>query len=77
MLICRFWVSIVKDNENWPLVLKNSARRGFLALGSNGKTYSWPKGRKTLDHPDLDHFQKLFEIVEFLYGYQSHRYISF
>jgi hypothetical protein len=33
MAICHFSISVEKDNENWLLVLKNSARRGFLALG--------------------------------------------
>jgi hypothetical protein len=37
MVICLFWKSIVKDNENWLLVFQNSSRRGFLALGPNGK----------------------------------------
>jgi hypothetical protein len=27
-----------KDNKNWLVVSKNSARRGFVALGSNMKT---------------------------------------
>jgi hypothetical protein len=38
MVICHAQISIVKDNENWLLVLKNTARRGFLAIGSNRKT---------------------------------------
>jgi hypothetical protein len=38
MVICHFWISIVKDNENWPLDFKNSARSGFLALRYGGKT---------------------------------------
>jgi hypothetical protein len=37
--ICHFWISIVKDKGNCLLVFKNSARRGFLALGSNGKLF--------------------------------------
>jgi hypothetical protein len=37
MVICNFWISIVKNNENWLLVLKNSARWGFLSLGSTKK----------------------------------------
>jgi hypothetical protein len=46
MVICRFSINIVKDDENWLLVLKNSARRGFLALGSNGKTILFPREEK-------------------------------
>jgi hypothetical protein len=38
-----FWGSVVKDNENWLLVLKNCARRGFLVLGSNGSTILGPR----------------------------------
>jgi hypothetical protein len=33
----------VKDNENWLLVLNNSAGRGFPSLGSNGKIVLCPK----------------------------------
>jgi hypothetical protein len=39
MVICHFRISIVKDNENWLLVFKDSARRGFLALGANEKIF--------------------------------------
>jgi hypothetical protein len=42
MVICHFWIIIVKDNENWLLVFKNSDRRGFLALGSYGKIITGP-----------------------------------
>jgi hypothetical protein len=35
MVICHFSISTVKDNENRLLVFKNSARRVFLAIGSN------------------------------------------
>jgi hypothetical protein len=35
-----------KDNENWLLVFKKSAKRGFLALGSNGKTILGPREEK-------------------------------
>jgi hypothetical protein len=38
MVICNFGINIVTDNENWLLFLKNSVRRDFLALGSNGNT---------------------------------------
>jgi hypothetical protein len=31
-------MSIVKDNGNWLLFLKNSSRRGFFALGSKVRT---------------------------------------
>jgi hypothetical protein len=37
---------IVTDNENWLLVYKNNARRGFLALGSNGKIILDPREEK-------------------------------
>jgi hypothetical protein len=33
-----FLKSIVKDKANWLLVIKNSARRDFLAIGSSEKT---------------------------------------
>jgi hypothetical protein len=51
MVICHFWISIVKNNANWLLVFKNSARRGFLALESSRKTILGPweeKGCTTL-----------------------------
>jgi hypothetical protein len=32
-------MSVVKDNEDWLLVLKNSAIGGFLALRSKGKLF--------------------------------------
>jgi hypothetical protein len=50
-IICHLRIRTVKD-KNSLLVFKNSARRSFLAFGSNGKNYSWSEGRKTLDHPD-------------------------
>jgi hypothetical protein len=43
MVICHFRIGIVKDNENWLLILKNTARRVLLALGSNGKTILGPR----------------------------------
>jgi hypothetical protein len=36
-------MSTVIDNENWLLFFKYSARRGFQALGSNGKTILGPR----------------------------------
>jgi hypothetical protein len=44
-----------KNNENWLLVLKTNARRGLLALGSNGKIVFAPEGGgvEKLDHPLL------------------------
>jgi hypothetical protein len=48
VVICYFWVAIVKDNENWLLVFKNNARRGFLAHGSNGKA-TLARGRKDVE----------------------------
>jgi hypothetical protein len=54
-VICRFWISTVKDNGNWLLVFKNCSRRGFLALPFNSKTI--PGRRKKivglLDHRGL------------------------
>jgi hypothetical protein len=38
---------IAEDNENWLLIFKNSARRGFLASGSNGKTILGPREEKS------------------------------
>jgi hypothetical protein len=38
MIICHFRISIAEDNEISSLVFKNNARRGLLALRSNGKT---------------------------------------
>jgi hypothetical protein len=46
-VICHFLISIVKDNENWLLFFKNSARRGFLALGPYGKTILNPREEKS------------------------------
>jgi hypothetical protein len=46
MVICIFWISIVKDNKDWLLDFKNSARRGILAFGSNGKTILGPRDEK-------------------------------
>jgi hypothetical protein len=55
MVIFHFWISIVKDNENWLLVFKNSAMWGGGVSWHLGpmENYSWPKRRKTLDHPVL------------------------
>jgi hypothetical protein len=36
MFTCHFSISVVQDIV-WLFVFKNSARRDFLALGSNGK----------------------------------------
>jgi hypothetical protein len=47
MAICHFCVSIVKDNENWPLLFKSSVTRGFLAFESNGKTILSPREEKS------------------------------
>lgn len=38
MVIRRLGIGTVKVNENWLLVLKNSARRDCLTFGSSGKT---------------------------------------
>jgi hypothetical protein len=46
-----FVKSIVKDDENWLLVIRNSARMGFFALGSNWKTILGSEERNKLDHP--------------------------
>jgi hypothetical protein len=40
---------IISNNENWQEVFKN-AKRGFLALRSNGKIILDPRN-KTLDNP--------------------------
>jgi hypothetical protein len=42
MAVPNFWISIVKYNENWLLFIKNSARKGFMALGFNGKIIFGP-----------------------------------
>jgi hypothetical protein len=34
---------IVRDKEKWGLVFKISARKGFLALMSNGRTILGPR----------------------------------
>jgi hypothetical protein len=44
--ICLFWISIFRHNEHWLLVFKTSARRDFLALGSNRKTLLGPREEK-------------------------------
>jgi hypothetical protein len=43
-------MSIIKDNENWPLISKSSARKGFFAFGSNRKTILGPRVEE-FDHP--------------------------
>jgi hypothetical protein len=44
MIICHFWLSIVKNNEHWLLDFKNSVWRGFLVFGSNWKLFLvWEK----------------------------------
>jgi hypothetical protein len=50
MVICHFQIIIVKDNEKWLLVFKNSASRCFLALAFNKKE---ERGKKTIYHPAL------------------------
>jgi hypothetical protein len=40
-------LSIVKDNENWQTVFKNSVMMGFLALGSSGTTILDPREEKS------------------------------
>jgi hypothetical protein len=46
MVIRHFWTTVVQDNEKWLLVFKNSARRGFLALGSNVRIILGPREEK-------------------------------
>jgi hypothetical protein len=46
-IMFNFQINIVKDTENWLLVLKNCARWGFLALGANGKTILGPREEKS------------------------------
>jgi hypothetical protein len=50
MGIFNFFVGrpIIKDEENWLTVLKSSARRGFMILGSNGKAIFDPGEEKCL-----------------------------
>jgi hypothetical protein len=31
IVICRFWISIIKDNKNWLLLFKNRVKRAFVA----------------------------------------------
>jgi hypothetical protein len=38
---------MVKDYDSWILVFKNSAGRGFLALGSIGKTILGPREERS------------------------------
>jgi hypothetical protein len=45
VVICDFWIS---NNENWHLVLKNSAKRGLLALVYNSSTILGPKKRNVV-----------------------------
>jgi hypothetical protein len=47
MVLFNFLRSIVKDSENWLLVFRNTARRGFLDLGSNRKTILGPREGKS------------------------------
>lgn len=46
IVICNFWINTVKDNKNWLLVFKNSAWRGFLALGPYGEIILRPKEKE-------------------------------
>jgi hypothetical protein len=47
--ICHFWINIVKDNENWILVFKNSAKRSTWHLDAMGSlvdfhdAFSWTR----------------------------------
>jgi hypothetical protein len=53
MVICNFWIDIVKDNKNWLVVLKNSAKRSFLAFGFNEKTILGTRVEMKLDNAAL------------------------
>jgi hypothetical protein len=53
-------MSVVQDKENWLLILKNNAKKQFLVLWVKRENYSWPEGRKKLDHPDLVHGYQRF-----------------
>lgn len=48
-VVCHFWISIVKGNENCLFVLKGSEMRACLALGSNRKATVGPKEER-FDH---------------------------
>jgi hypothetical protein len=51
-LVCYFWIGIANITKIGYLK-RNSARRGFLALGLTGKLF-FPEGKRKLDHPELD-----------------------
>lgn len=53
VVIFRLWIRVIKDNEHWLLVLKNSVRSFFLVRGSKGKSIFYTK-KKHLDHPELN-----------------------
>lgn len=38
MVIQNYWISIDRNNINWLLIFKTSARRGLMALAFNMKT---------------------------------------
>jgi hypothetical protein len=49
---------LLKITKNWLLVSKNSARKGFLALGSNGKTIYGPREEKSATTLTYKRFKK-------------------
>jgi hypothetical protein len=48
MVICHFWISIIKYNDNAKIVTVGVS----WPLGPTGKLF-WPKRGKELDHPGL------------------------
>jgi hypothetical protein len=53
---------MLKYNEKWLLVFKNSARRCFLALGPNGKIF-------------LAQVEKMLDTVPYLIRYTGNHFI--
>jgi hypothetical protein len=53
MVTYNLWRSVVTGKENWLLVLKHRARKGFLALGFKGKIIlDLTEERAENDHDD-------------------------
>jgi hypothetical protein len=76
MVICYFWRSILKDNENWLLVFKNSVWKSFITLGSYRKTILGSREENMLSHPGLNRYLLEGNAVVSRICYKPSRYKS-
>jgi hypothetical protein len=62
MAICDLSISIVKDGESLQLILKNSTKRGILALLSNAKLF-WGQDKIKFAPPRFKRCVRILHIL--------------